>query len=367
VLRVARDGAAPLLPAAPGMADRSRLHIAVVIPPFRRGSGGHNSIFQIMLRLERMGHTVSIWVDDAHNQFHAQWQAVTRHDMREWFAPLDAPVFQNMDDWYGADVVVATGWQTVHTVMTLPQARVRTYLVHDHEPEFFATSAERVWAEQTYDFGMHAIAASPWLAEIAGARYGASASVFDFGVEHDIYRPRPVARRRDTVIFYARSVTPRRAVPLGTLGLQELRRRRPGARLVLFGDNEPNDMPFDYEHLGVASPEQLSWAYSEATVGLCLSMTNYSLIPQEMLACGMPCVDLAGVSAESVFGADGPVALSPLDAVKMADVVEHLLHDEAEWKRRSAAGLAFVEGRTWDHAARQTEAGLREALRLRRA
>ena len=49
----------------------------------------------------------------------------------------------------------------------------------------------------------------------------------------------------------------------------------------------------------------------------------------------------------------------------MADVVEHLLHDEAEWKRRSAAGLAFVEGRTWDHAARQTEAGLREALRLR--
>jgi glycosyltransferase involved in cell wall biosynthesis len=86
-----------------------------------------------------------------------------------------------------------------------------------------------------------------------------------------------------------------------------------------------------------------------------------------MLACGLPCVDLAGVSAESVFGEDGPVALAPFDPVAMADVIDHLMHDETEWQRRSAAGLAFVEGRTWDHAARQTEAGLREALRLRMA
>ncbi len=44
----------------------------------------------------------------------------------------------------------------------------------------------------------------------------------------------------------------------------------------------------------------------EATVGLCLSLTNFSLMPKEMLACGLPCVELAGVSAESIFGDGRP-------------------------------------------------------------
>ena len=35
---------------------------------------------------------------------------------------------------------------------------------------------------------------------------------------------------------------------------------------------------------------------------MCMSLTNYSLIPQEMMACGLPCVDLAGRSPEAVFG-----------------------------------------------------------------
>jgi glycosyltransferase involved in cell wall biosynthesis len=96
-------------------------------------------------------------------------------------------------------------------------------------------------------------------------------------------------------------------------------------------------------------------------------MTNYSLIPQEMLACGLPCVDLAGVSAEGVFGADGPVALAEPDPIALAGVISRLLDDPGERERRSALGLSFVAGRTWDVAAGQVQAGLREALRLRLA
>ena len=68
-----------------------------------------------------------------------------------------------------------------------------------------------------------------------------------------------------------------------------------------------------------------SWLYSEATVGLCLSLTNFSLMPKEMLACGLPCVELAGVSAESIFGSDGPMELAPLDPNRIADAMERLL------------------------------------------
>ena len=64
VARVMHDGPVPLLPAVPGMADRERLRIAMLIPPFGRGSGGHNTLFQILSRLEQRGHICSVWVAD---------------------------------------------------------------------------------------------------------------------------------------------------------------------------------------------------------------------------------------------------------------------------------------------------------------
>ncbi len=364
VRRYAKVGPAPLLPVLPGQAEDSALHVACVIPPFSRGSGGHNSILQIMRRLELIGHTVSFWIDDEHGLMRGDRPARIRRDMREWFAPVDGPVFYGFENWYGADVAVATGWQTAHNVMLLPACRARTYLVHDHESEFYATSVESRWAEATYGLEMHAICASPWLEQLVRDRYGRTTSRFDFGVDHAAYLPRPVARRRDTIALYGRDVTPRRAVPLALMALQELKERRPGLRVLAFGNPEEVGLPVDHEHLGVLSPEELSWAFSEATVGLVLSLTNYSLIPQEMLACGLPCVDLAGISAEGVFGADGPVALSPFDPLALADVIERLLDDPVEWKRRSAAGREFVAERTWDKAAVQVQDGLREALRL---
>lgn len=360
-----RVGAAPLLDPVPGMAARDRLHIAVVIPPFKIGSGGHNSIFQICLGLERMGHTVSIWLDDPVGWQKDQWPGVVRHDIREHFAPLQAPVYKGFAHWFGADVVVATGWQTVYPVMTLPGCRARAYLVHDHENEFYATSVEAMWAEETYRLGLFCISSSPWLKSLMEDRYGNQSALFDFGVDHDIYRPLGIPRRRDTVLFYCREVTPRRAVPLGVLALAELHRRRPDIRIVFFGYGTTPPTTFPFEHVGVASQRQLAALYNEATVGLVLSMTNYSLVPQEMLACGLPCVDLAGFSAETVFGDDGAVELAPPRADALADAIERLLHDEQLWQRRSEAGRAFVADKTWAHAARQVEQGLREALRVR--
>jgi glycosyltransferase involved in cell wall biosynthesis len=367
IYEYARRGPEALLDALPGQDADRPLHVAVVIPPFARGSGGHTSIFQITSRLERMGHTVTYWVDDPIGLMSANRPARIRRDIQEWFAPIEGPVFAGFGDWYGADVAVATGWQTAHPVMLLPGVRARAYLVHDHESEFYATSVESRWAEQTYNLGMHAICASPWLADIVRERYGGTVSLFDFGVDHDVYHPTGVPRRADTVVLYGRDMTPRRAVPLALMALKELKERRPDLRVLSFGDTREIDVPVDYEHLGIMSPRELAQVYNEGTVGLVLSLTNYSLIPQEMLACGMPCVDLAGISAEGIFGADGPVALSPFDPVALATAIDHLMSDREEWDRRSAAGLAFVEGRTWDVAAGQVEAGLREALRLRLA
>lgn len=364
ILRYAKQGAAPLAPHALGTADREQLHLAFVIPPFRRGSGGHSTIFGLIARLERMGHTCTVWVVDASGNTHIERPAVVRRNIVDWFTPIAAPVFTGFGGWHGADVAIATGWDTAHPVAMLPGCGARAYLVQDHEPEFFATSAERIWAEQTYDLGLYPICASRWLRDLLGEQHGCAGAYFHLGVDHDLYRPLPgVERRRDTVIFYARAGTARRAVPLGVLALEELCARRPGTRVVSFGQDQRLQTAFDDESLGVAPPSRLAAAYSEATVGLCLSLTNYSLIPQEMMACGLPCVDLAGGSSETVFGDAGPVALSAADPVALADALEALLDDEDHWRAKSAAGLAYVADACWDTAAEQVETGLRDALR----
>jgi glycosyltransferase involved in cell wall biosynthesis len=148
------------------------------------------------------------------------------------------------------------------------------------------------------------------------------------------------------------------------MALGELHKRRPNVRIVLFGTDRPVWTTFPYEHAGVLSTEQLSWLYSEATVGLCLSLTNFSLMPKEMLACGLPCVELSGVSAESIFGESGPIELAPPNPPELAAAIEKLLDDSQLWERRSRAGIEFVASHTWEHATAQVEAGLRHALHL---
>ena len=360
------NGPAPLLRPAPGAWKRERLRLGMVIPPFNRGSGGHNTLLQIFTRLERRGHVCSIWLADYYGYRNAVWPAVLRREIREYFAPFEGPVYKGFERWQGADVAIATGWDTVHATLQLDACHARAYVVNDHEPEFFASSAEHSLSAETYTYEMHCIAASPWLRNLLVDRYGASAEAFQLGVDHDVYKPRPVERRRDTVIYYARYVTPRRGVPIGLMALAELKKRRPDVRIVLFGTDTVPDASFDYEHLGVLSPEQLSVLYSEATVGLCLSLTNFSLMPKEMLACGLPCVELSGISAESIFGADGgPLELAPLDSNLLADSMQRLLEDEGEWARKSREGIEFVASHTWDQATDEVEAGLRRALRER--
>jgi glycosyltransferase involved in cell wall biosynthesis/GT2 family glycosyltransferase len=362
---VRRDGPTPLLDPVPGMADRERLRLAMLLPHFRRGSGGHTILMQLLLRLEARGHACTVYVLNTMNMHESEWPAVLRFNLRDFFAPIAAPVYKDLEHWQGADVVIATGWQTVHPALRLDQTRARVYIVNDHEPQFYGTSIESELAHDTYRHGLHCIASSPWLCGLLEQGYGASTDLFEFGVEHDIYKPRPVTRRQDTVVYYSRQSTPRRAVPVALAALAELHRRRPDLRIVLFGDPTPARTGFPYEYHKVLTPEQLSWLYSEATVGLCLSMTNFSLMPKEMLACGLPCVELAGVSAESIFGTDGPIELAQLNPFALADALERLLDDPELRERRSREGIEFVASHTWDAATDAVEAGIRHALRLR--
>ena len=112
---------------------------------------------------------------------------------------------------------------------------------------------------------------SPWLARLLRERYGVEASSFDLGVDHETYKALPTHRRDDLVLFYARAVTPRRAVPLGLLALEELKRRRPEVEVALFGEARKILTPFKYLDLGVMAPRQARPRLLRARPSACAS------------------------------------------------------------------------------------------------
>jgi len=340
----------------------------VIVPHFGFGSGGHQVVFRLAHGLQQRGHLVSYWLHDLHGEGFSTESAELRAAVREQYAEIESPLFVGFESWNGADVVIATGWQTVYPAMALTRCRGRAYLVNDHEPEFYATSLESLFAAETYGLELPCIVGGgPWLADLLQQRYGAEiVARFAYPVGHELV-PRPVARRDDTVVVYARDSTPRRAVGLALMAVEELKRRRPHVRVVLFGDQGVPVLPFSYEHLGCATAEELSWTYSEATVGLAFSLTHGSLVPHDMLACGLAVVDLAGFSTAAEHTETGLVELAEPDPDAIADAIERLLDDPAERSRRSAAGRQYAVANTWEDATDRVEEGLRAIVRARAA
>ena len=93
-----------------------------------------------------------------------------------------------------------------------------------------------------------------------------------------------------------------------------------------------------------------------------LSLTNHSLVAQEMLACALAAVELDTPSTRAAFGPSPPLELTRAEPGALADAIEALLDDPALRARRQAAGEGYCAQRTWAAAAEQVEAGLRTAI-----
>jgi glycosyltransferase involved in cell wall biosynthesis len=146
-------------------------------------------------------------------------------------------------------------------------------------------------------------------------------------------------------------------------GLAVLADRRPTIRPVLFGSRSRTTLPFAAEDLGVVAPRRLARLYRQARVGVVFSLTTHSLVAQEMMASGLPTVELVGDNVSSALGASGELveqAARRPDAI--ADAIERLLDDRAAAAAMARRARAFTESRTWQRAGDQVESALREFL-----
>jgi len=329
------------------------------IPDFNIGSGGHTTIFRIIWHLEQKGWNSSIVITKPVMHKNANR---AHEDIRKYFFPLQAKVYFGIKNLPPCEFALATGWDTAYSVRAFTGAQHKMYFVQDFEPYFYAMGSEYMLAENTYRFGFFGITAGDWLADTLARAYGMSTHAIHFGVELERYyrRPRrePHIRR---VFFYARPPTQRRAFELGLLVLNAVWERLPKTHFIMAGwDTSNYRIPFPHLSCGTVRPDALADVFSQCDVALVLSLTNASLMPPELMACGCTVVSNRGANVEWLLNDEVALLTDPTPEA-LTEAVCTLLQDDARRVALSARGEAWARNLHWADMASQFEAGLAKA------
>lgn len=340
--------------------DPNALQISWVIPDFSPGAGGHMTIFRMVRFFEFFGHSNKIWIYNPsfHSSANDAYDDIVKH-----FQVVKAEVefVTQVSDFGEGDAIFATDWSSVSFVLSAKKFKRRFYFVQDHEPEFYPQGSKAILAKKTYSEDLDCICASPWLRQLMESKYGRWASDFWLAVDRDIYFPVSKVSTnsgKKKIAFYARHFTSRRAVELGFLALEALCKVSSEIEVHCFGAELPFDeAPFDCISHGVLSPEQLAKLYRECDLGVVFSATNYSLIPQEMMACGLPIAELDVDSTRAIFPQEAVTFLDP-NPLTMASQLQELLSNEEVLERQSKAALDWVGQFDWERSAKDVESAI---------
>ena len=76
--------------------------------------------------------------------------------------------------------------------------------------------------------------------------------------------------------------------------LKLVKKKFPDIIIYLYGSSKKVRTDFEYVNKGIISVEECNQLYNKCRVGLCISATNPSRIPFEMMSTGLPVVDIYG-------------------------------------------------------------------------
>jgi len=334
--------------------------LLMLIPPPERGSGGRMTMARILLNLSASGiRCYAAFYPEVPDHAFEQCERAWMEEFR--FTPDQCSVLKLEEARkHLYDIAIATFWPGAYVVRREIRARSKGYLVQDFEPYFYPPGSNYAFAEESYRLGLWGVCASPWLSRKLSDEYGMRTAGFELGIEKHEYHLIPgVARDRRLVIAYVRQHTERRGYELVMWALKKIKDEMPDVRIEIFGDGclPPGKFLWIDKNHGILDHDQLCRLYNEASIAIVTSFTNYSLIPNEMIACGCAVIDLDTDCARSVFP-DGTIHFAPATPQGIARAVRTLATDQAALDRQVANGLAYIENVSWSHSLREINAAI---------
>jgi hypothetical protein len=316
--------------------------IAWLVPFPIKGSGGHRTIFSHISHLASRGHQCHIYIDIDENP------GMTGNELREMvqdsFGPCPAEIHRGYEVEGKFDLAVATAWWTAKIVADHVQARHKLYFVQDYEACFYPMGDEFILAENSYCYGLHPLTIGRWLSHRLGKRFGSTARFFDFTADNDIYHPVNPVPDEQAVCFVFQPEKPRRCPVIGRDALKIIRSHCPEVTIYTYGSPVEPGFDFEHTHLGILSTRECNQLYNRCTVGLCLSSSNPSRIPFEMMAAGLPAVDFHGEN--TIYDLPEPgVLLAERTPSSVAGAVIKILNSPDLRAKMRQGGLDFMRKR----------------------
>jgi len=221
-------------------------------------------------------------------------------------------------------------------------ARAKAYLIQDLEHLFNPAGDGFQMGVNSYKFGFTPICLGRWLAQQVSRLSLKRVYSLPFGADLDIYHPRNDTPRRKQVCGIYQPEKPRRCGRMLIESLGIFKHRHPEYEVVLYGNQQPAHTWFPIHDLGIRPPQELARLYAESEAGVCLSTTNPSRIPFEMLACGLPVVDIYQENNLYDLPEKGLTLAEP-SPESIAEALASVVHDSASTQRISYEVSTDVE------------------------
>ncbi len=121
----------------------------------------------------------------------------------------------------------------------------------------------------------------------------------------------------------------------------------PEVDIVLAGwDLGGAQVRFPHRSLGNVALDRLGELYGQCDAALVLSMTNLSLLPLELMACGCVVVSNRGANTEWLLNDDNAV-LADANPGALCEALQALLTDPQRRARLAEAGATFAAATDW--------------------
>ena len=312
--------------------------VAWFVPMLLKGSGGHRTIFQNINALIKEGYSCDVYVGD----FNMHSPAELLSMINEYYGEFNGDVFA---DWNNPlkeyDVCVATAYNSAPIVNRI-DCKKKMYFIQDFEPYFFPIGTDYITAENTYKYGFYGITIGKWLSHKMRDEFNLKTSYFHFCADLNVYKKLDNVKKEDSICFIFQPDKPRRCDIIALKALQLVKEEKPNIKIYTYGSIKRNINNLDVEQLGIIPIEECNELYNKCRVGICMSASNPSRIPFEMMAAGLPVVELYRDNNLYDFP-DGGVMLSDSTPSAIATSILNILDDEKLQEKMSKEGIKFMK------------------------
>ena len=325
------------------------MRAAWVLPSLIEGSGGHRTILQNVQYLIRKGYECDVYVEDKGEVKNSE---ELRRQAETLFGKHDCRFILGYDIQGEYDIIFATAWFTAKVVRDCNSSAVKAYFIQDFEALFNPMGDGYILACNSYGYGLKPVTIGRWLSHKMQTEYRTPSRYFDFCADRRIYRPLPEAKKEHAICFVYQPDKPRRCSVLGIEALGIVKFLRPDVKIYLYGSNIKGNVWFEHENLGIIPLEKCNALYNKCEVGLCISSSNPSRIPFEMMAAGLPVVDLYMENNFFDMPNEG-VRLAHTTPESIAQALIEILDHKETAAEMSEAGKRYMADKDLEHGFEQ--------------